>query len=435
MVELVKNKKEEINNASEPEKRTVDLQVDTISSDNGVRAYYNYANNAVTVNHPKNADNHIESDLPIIHEQKHRDNQMQGIYAMPVSPEQTYKLNMHDEISANMCELIALRDKYIKTGDISVFDNEERFSFYKEAIVEGRVNPNSPYKEDFNKDMLLIANGTKKMWQQKYGNKYIDNCVKNSVNRADTEGTYAKYHDENYEKAKKTIYNIGGVDFTQYMYQDVQVSAKGKKALNKALKEGACRPEGTYQKFLAASCDFLGSGPKHKTEVMECAQGKKGISGRIVAPLGATVASFADGTANYVKKLYHKVVSPENQPINPINTDKAVYREWKNEDGSRVSEVQYRQILDMNKDVIKKPTKSYRTGKNDVLTKMKDDAVKAQTLQTKIVSSASKDKSISTKQTQKSAAQTATPENVKKSTLKNDNMQIFRNLYDKVFGD
>lgn len=56
----------------------------------------------------------------LMHEQKHQDNRSQGIYEYALSPEQAYKTEMNDEISANMASLVYLRDKYLKTGDISV---------------------------------------------------------------------------------------------------------------------------------------------------------------------------------------------------------------------------------------------------------------------------------------------------------------------------
>ena len=49
----------------------------------------------------------------------------------------------------------------------------------------------------------------------------------------------------------------------------------------------------------------------------------------------------------------------KNEPTHPVNKQAPEYRQWKNEDGSRVSEVQHRKILDMNKPIIRQPTRSY----------------------------------------------------------------------------
>ena len=156
----------------QPPMRNIDFQVDTIPERTGAAAYMTHKNNTITSNYVKGASEYYnqfnQSDYVLLHEQKHRDNINQGIYDYPVSPEQAYKLNMYDEISAMTTELIALRDEYIRTGDISVFDKDDsRFHFYKEAIEKGEINPRSNTKEDFDKDMRLIANGTKNMWMQK----------------------------------------------------------------------------------------------------------------------------------------------------------------------------------------------------------------------------------------------------------------------------
>ena len=215
--------------------RTIDMQVDTVSVDgaNGTAGYYkngdftdNY--NTITLNYIKDRNytrDYTAKGTTLIHEQKHRDNYLQGIYAYAVSPEQAYKRTMHDEISANMTELVALRDEYIETGDISVFDKEPQFGFYKEAIERGEINPRSTDPVDFDKDMRLVFNGTREMWMNEYAptDIYVDLGLYYQREYADSEGKYAAYWDENYANSLKIAYNIGGVDFTKYMDEDVEV--------------------------------------------------------------------------------------------------------------------------------------------------------------------------------------------------------------------
>ena len=345
--------------------RNVDLQVDTIpdmTSPTG--AYFISGKNTITLNYKRNNEGWnkwIEGEATLTHEQKHRDNTLKGMHAWPVSPEQAYKLEMHNEISANIAELLSLRQKYLETGDISVFDDKGTcFHFYKNAILSGEIKPNSPYKEDFDKEMSLIVNGTSKMWQETFApNSYVKDGVSNGVSHGDINGKYAKYHDQNYENGKKIAYTIGGVDFTKYMDKDVEIPEKGKTALKDALKNGISKPQNGYQSFLAKSCDFFGLRPDEKSDVLKAAQGEKGIAGRIAAPIVATLSAAMFGTYNRMKNAYHSVFPPKNEQTHPINTQKPQYREWKNKDGERVSPVQYRQILDMDKDIIQKPTKSY----------------------------------------------------------------------------
>ena len=168
-------------------------------------------------------DNSIDNYTLWIHEQKHRDNMENGIYEYPMSWEQAYKSNMHDEISATMTELLQLREEYLQTGDISIFDKEPKLSFYKEAIKKGEVKPGSIYKEDFDKEMSFIVNGTRDMWVNQFGSSYVDQNLYFAAAAYDASGKYAQYYDENYERAKKIAYNIGGVDFTKYMDKDVEI--------------------------------------------------------------------------------------------------------------------------------------------------------------------------------------------------------------------
>ncbi len=222
----------------QPPMRNIDFQVDTVSVEraNNTGAYQTHDTNSITSNFKKGNSEWNEwaqGDNVLIHEQKHRDNNNQGMYEYPVSPEQAYKLNMYDEISANMASLLLLRQKYLETGDISIFDKTEqgRFSFYKEAIERGEINPRSNTKEDFDKEMRLIANGTKDMWMQYFSTDYVKQNSSNAVSYGDMTGKYAQYYDQNYERGKKIALTIGGVDFTQYLDNDVEIPEAGRKKI------------------------------------------------------------------------------------------------------------------------------------------------------------------------------------------------------------
>lgn len=217
-----------------PPERDIDFQVDTIAVNDPTwaAAYFSPSVNTVTTNYrpgDEAGNDFNQRDNVLIHEQKHRDNRAAGIYQYAVSSEQAYKINMHDEISATMSELIFLRQKYIETGDISVFDDKGSFfKFYKEAVQKGEIKPGSPYQEDFDKDMALIVNGTRNEWEKEYSKLYNDNSMWDARNTADRSGKYAEYYDQNYQRAMKIAYNIGGVDFTKYMDRDANIPEIGK---------------------------------------------------------------------------------------------------------------------------------------------------------------------------------------------------------------
>lgn len=541
--------------------RDINFQVDTIPNTTFAAAYFSPDRNTITTNYTRGADsssnNYNQSDTTLIHEQKHRDNATKGLYAYAFSPEQAYKMNMHDEISANMSELILLRQKYIETGDISVFEQESKFSFYADAIKEGKINPNSPYQEDFDKEMSLIVNGTRKMWQNDYGEAYIDQSMSSAQCYSDKSGKYAEYYDENYQRGMKVAYNIGGVDFTKYMDGDVEISERerlgleqlavdaDKKVSNQDLAKRYHIPayDGSmsleqYQKlvqhklamnmFMAENKDNMGIIGTNQTilnskdfteeerkfcqdfmqkdqEKFQAAfnevnqdlvnlavdsaareyveQGKefpkanetaynKAVNdvytvntkfsmedknGKLVKHngpinlrqslgnekmLNAQLPEYTNkfknmsswemqmynqmrsiGVKDYEalkkadqlgdenkakgwwechvnlpaqkawKKIKQKFGSEEdsifedekpaddkeekveNKPINEVNKKAPEYREWKNEDGSRVSEVQHRQLPDMNKDVIQKPTKRYAAAAQEVAAPVEDNGI------------------------------------------------------------
>lgn len=335
---LKRNMKELENHYIQPDKmHNIDFQIDTIA-DTSIRKRGNYSSdrNTITINHKRDDKDWNEiniGEMNLIHEQKHRDNQLKGIDVWPVGLEQAYKLNMHNEISANIAELIFLRQKYLETGDLAVFDSKKTyFSFYKNAVACGEVDPYSSYQEDFDKDMSLIMNGTKKMWLEEFATDvYVEQNVSNALNQADIMNIYIQYHNQNYENGKKIAYNIGGVDFTKYMDKDVEVSAEVKEILKKGAKEKLSQPSNS-RRFLEE---------------------------RMLSPWG-------------------------NQQINPVNTYVPQYRSWQDKDGYRVSKVQYKQILNMNEDVIRKPTMSYAQEKIKQRQKIKDSLKQAGIRQTKV---------------------------------------------------
>ena len=230
MVELTEEQKASMEAAAkEREKRVVEVQYDTVKN---TTSYASSGWGAVRVNHVKGEDefNNLANSTPVIeHEVKHNDNNDRGIYAYPMSQEQIYKVNMHDEISANMAELVYLRDQYLKTGDISIFEKEFDgcFAFYAEAIKNGTIEPNSDDPEKFAQEMAFMVNGTQKMWMDIFSESYIEQNAAASIEFNDPEGKYKQFYDENYAKAVKSCYNIGGIDFSLYMQQDVEIPQAG----------------------------------------------------------------------------------------------------------------------------------------------------------------------------------------------------------------
>ena len=242
---MARNIKEDLAKArldADDKMRTIDFQVDTLSNKTTAGGYFTPDERTVTINYQEGNEEFndwSQSPTVLIHEQKHRDNYSQGIYEYVLSSEQAYKVNMHDEISANMASLLYLRDEYLKTGNMAVFEQENgRFAFYVEAIKKGEINPFSSKEEDFDKEMALIANGTRDMWVRDFAStdSYLSTGKWYAQHRGEADGKHAAFYDENYDRAKKIMYTIGGVDFTKYMDKDVDIPSDGKRKIYKGVK-------------------------------------------------------------------------------------------------------------------------------------------------------------------------------------------------------
>ncbi len=242
---MARNIKEDLAKArldADDKMRTIDFQVDTLSNETTAGGYFTPNKRTVTINYQEGNEEFndwSQSPAVLIHEQKHRDNYSQGIYVYALSPEQAYKVDMHDEISANMAALLYLRDEYLKTGNMAVFEQENgRFAFYVDAIKKGEINPFSSKEEDFDKEMALIANGTRDMWVRDFAStdSYLSTGKWYAQHRGEADGKHAAFYDENYDRAKKIMYTIGGVDFTKYMDKDVDIPSDGKRKIYKGVK-------------------------------------------------------------------------------------------------------------------------------------------------------------------------------------------------------
>lgn len=277
-------------------KRDAQYQVDTLKGELFSAGGFNLTTNALTLNYSGDdwfGTAWAEHYTTLIHELHHHDNAWGGMYTYPVSAEQAYKINMHDEISANLAELVAMREEYLKSGDISVFDEKgSKFDFYKEAIENGKIEVNSQNVSKFNDEMGFMANGVRDMWERDRAESYIKQNSSNAKLFYDKSGKYGRYYDENYQRAVKKAYDIGGINFSDYMDRDVNIPEKGREALD-AIKS-------------------------RSNEI-----------------------SFD----NNVK----------NEPINSLPPREPGWREHEDKDGSRFSPVQTKSIVDLRKPVINRP--------------------------------------------------------------------------------
>lgn len=240
-----------------PKTEKIHYQVDTMArGEKRALGSHSASKNTITINHSrtdKNFNQRSHAIETLIHEHQHQLAALNGAYDYPISLEQAYKLDMHDEIAAQIAVLLYKRNEYIKTDNLNVFDGF--FSYYKDQIIAGKINPKSNTKEDFEKDMSVIADMTRIMWQSYYGTQknYEIQHRRNADIYADKSGKYENFYNENYSKSLQTIYNISGVDFLAFMEQEVEISDGVRENLAKQQKSLPVSERATENKPINAS--------------------------------------------------------------------------------------------------------------------------------------------------------------------------------------
>ncbi len=184
---------------------------------------------------------HFQADTQYInttlaHEVHHRNLQQSGIYELDMSLEQNYQLHCHDEISANLAGLMQKRQEYLsaKTPEEKqkIIDNcPSEYAYYFDAVKNGKINPESKSPDDFDNEMKFITKKNYEHWMDNY-QEYYNPLHREAVALYATEKDYDKLvtNDENYNKTKKSCYMIGGIDFSKYMTQEVEIPQQVKQA-------------------------------------------------------------------------------------------------------------------------------------------------------------------------------------------------------------
>ena len=168
-------------------------------------------------------NNQALSKTNLAHEAWHDRNYTSGIYDLDMSLEEIYKLNIDDEISAKIAALHQLRQEYLdaQTPEArALIVNSpiaQSYSYYFSAIAQGKINPESTNPADFEEEMRFIAKETQKVWLTEQLEFYDKKQL-----AYNTQYYYSKHpnchsNNENYQSARKTVYTIGGIDFSKYL--------------------------------------------------------------------------------------------------------------------------------------------------------------------------------------------------------------------------
>lgn len=193
------------------------------------------------------ANNYYESDKTLIHEQKHKDNDAKGLRALElrVSQKQVIMLRAHDEITANIAEALALRKRYMVTGDISELRGDE-CKAYREAIEKGIIKPGSADPKMFDKEMSILVNGVKDWWiQDCRDGQYFENHFLNSQ-----ANVFKKDDMKAYQKGVEICYDFGGVNLAKYLDKDVEIGEKNEKAIAAYEKSNPSYKHARFSKYV-----------------------------------------------------------------------------------------------------------------------------------------------------------------------------------------
>ncbi len=230
-----------------------------------------------------NDKNRIKST--VIHEATHSFNDELGIKNFGINIFQFAKICCHDEIAANIAQLLDFRQQYLETKDLHVFNGN--FKFYTDAIKDGRINPDVT-KIPTSTELALIVNGTKKQWQetlQNYYEKAHMQMTKTWYNksffyrlreRASWKNITRK-HNEEYLKRLNLCYSFNipikdkdgtksvNINFIKFMNQDIDISDNFKENLRNLCKTSFREGYQLYKKALKAA-EYVQAAEAHKVK-------------------------------------------------------------------------------------------------------------------------------------------------------------------------
>ncbi len=202
---------------------TIKYKTDTLYEAKTTLMYY--IPNEIIRNYVED-NNSFRMQLPYFaHEEWHRHNAGSLYrYNYQYSPEEYYKLCMHDEITSNISAILTARFEYLSSPDkaatIAKYENTY-MGFYFKAVKEGKINPESTSPKDNEAEWRFIANGTKDMWMRTYAAHYSPTTLSMLKNYIERQGMLPS-NPKNYNAIKNYMYTIGGVNFANYLEQDIE---------------------------------------------------------------------------------------------------------------------------------------------------------------------------------------------------------------------
>lgn len=213
------DKQEQVVKVKSPVKQ-IKYVTDTISQTSG-RALL-YYNKQVIIRNFIDKDNTYKMDLPLFsHEDWHAHNDEINLR---LTPFEYYKSRIHNEISANIAGLLTARYQYMVTKDKKAFAQKyegKMFGFYFDAVLKGKIKPESNNPKKLEREYKFIANGMQKAWMERFYKWYVPSFYDMLQRYVKRNGWVNKSNKNYYAHTLKHMYNIGGIDFSKYFKHDV----------------------------------------------------------------------------------------------------------------------------------------------------------------------------------------------------------------------
>ena len=187
-----------------------------------------YYNNGKIVRNYVDKNNFYKMELALFsHEDWHAHNdEINWRYRYKYTPFEYYKLCIHNEISANIAALLTTRYQYMAAKNKKKFAKQQMkgvFGFYFDAVLRGKINPESDNPKKLEQEYAFIINGMQKVWVEKHLKWYMPSFYAMLQQYVRRQGLVEDSR-KNYNYVRSHMYNIGGVDFSKYLQQDVMPS-------------------------------------------------------------------------------------------------------------------------------------------------------------------------------------------------------------------
>lgn len=183
-----------------------------------------YSNDKITRNYVEKDNLYAMRLYLFSHEDWHAHNdEIKWRFKYRYTPFEYYKLCMHDEISANIAALLTLRYQYMASADKKEFlerYQDSIFGFYFRELKSGKIKPESNNPKDREKEYALIAKGMQEAWMKRSARGYMPTIYGMMQRYVERQGL-VKDSRKSYNHVRHHMYNIGGVDFLQYMEHDI----------------------------------------------------------------------------------------------------------------------------------------------------------------------------------------------------------------------